>query len=290
MNTPGGTTNARPLLAIAASAVLIVSFFLPWVTWGSFSGSLASSFSREMATGQGGLTYFLLVGGAATAAIASVLRAAGGASRGLVLSTAAGFACSLGGFGLFMIDWNNYAGALTYSGYSIGIGVWLGAVAALVGLIVALADQASPGYGATAQQSWSPSPLPPQPQQATNWQSPALVQALQPAGAWNAGGVGRISYVEAGRPNSLVVRPGQQVMIGRVVTAGVRLSDPKVSREHATITFSGGIWLVRDLGATNPTRLLDASGSAQTVNGEIRIASGQLLIGEGLVTLFPAGS
>jgi hypothetical protein len=283
VNAAGGTTNARPLFAIAAAAVLIGSFFLPWVTWGSVSGSLASSFSREMSTGQGWLTYSLLVGGAVVAAIASVLRAGNGrTSGGLALWTAAGFAASLGGFALFMVAWDNYAGALTYSGYSIGVGVWVAAVAAVAGLIVALVDRAGAVQDASTRQPWSAAPSP-QPGPAANWQSAGPTQAASPA-------AGRISYVDAGRPNSLVVSAGQQVMIGRGVTAGVRLSDPKVSREHATITFSGGSWLVRDLGATNPTRLLDASGSAQTVNGEIRITSGQLLIGEGLVTLFPAGS
>jgi pSer/pThr/pTyr-binding forkhead associated (FHA) protein len=86
------------------------------------------------------------------------------------------------------------------------------------------------------------------------------------------------------------VNVGEQVMVGRDVDARVRLSDPKVSRRHVMILWSGAGWSVRDLGATNPTRLLGASGTAQPVVGEIRIASGQLLVGDVLVTLFPAGS
>jgi FHA domain len=283
MNASGGSNSARPLLAIAAAAVLIGSFFLPWVTWGSYSGSLASSFSREMSTGQGWLTYSLLVGGAVVAAIASVLRAGnGGTSRGLAAWAAAGFAASLGGFALFMVAWDNYAGALTYSGYSIGVGVWIGAIAAVLGLIVAFADRAGARQGASVGQPWSAA-LSPKPELVTNWPGAGPTQTASPT-------VGRISYVEGGRPLSLVLKPGQQVIIGRGATAGIRLSDAKVSREHALIAWSGSDWVVRDLKATNPTSLLGASGTAQPIMGEARMSSGQLLIGEVLVTLFPAGS
>jgi hypothetical protein len=56
------------------------------------------------------------------------------------------------------------------------------------------------------------------------------------------------------------------------------------------VAWLGNGWSVRDLGATNPTRLLGASGTAQPIVGEVHIASGQLLVGDVLVTLFPAGA
>ena len=59
------------------------------------------------------------------------------------------------------------------------------------------------------------------------------------------------------------------------------------------ISRSGNDWVVRDMGATNPTRLIGAGGGAgggggQAIQGEVRVPSGQLLIGDVLVTLYPA--
>jgi len=79
-------------------------------------------------------------------------------------------------------------------------------------------------------------------------------------------------------------------MVGRDAQARIRLSDSHVSRRHAMVGWNGDTWIVRDLGATNATRLLAASGAAQAIQGEVRVRSGQLLIGEVLLTLFPAGS
>jgi hypothetical protein len=55
------------------------------------------------------------------------------------------------------------------------------------------------------------------------------------------------------------------------------------------ISRSGNDWVVRDLGATNSTRLIGAGGGGgQAIQGEVRVPSGQLLIGDVLVTLYPA--
>jgi hypothetical protein len=289
MNTGPGRGNLPAMISLVAAIAILVSMVLPWVQ----QGSLAPSYSYlDVMSGKtviqvGWLTAGLLVVGAllaAGAAGSSLLTAAPG--TGAAKIAVAGFTAALGGFGLWFVLWGKVDQMYGWAGVQIGIGVLAGVAAALVGLLASIADLRSmpaPGVISAPAGGWSASPDAAQPQAAFGRPGIAPTQARSSAG-------GRISYVDAGRPNSIVVNAGQQVMIGRGAAAGVRLSDPKVSREHAIITFSGGSWLVRDLGATNATRLLDASGSAQTVNGEIRIASGQLLIGEGLVTLFPAGS
>jgi hypothetical protein len=277
------------MTSLVAALGILVSMVLPWVQ----QGSLAPSYSfLDVMSGKtviqvGWLTAGLLVAGA--------LLAAGGAGSRLLNATpgtatakiaVAGFAAALGGFGLWFVLWGKVDQMYGWAGVQIGFGVLVGIAAAFVGLVASVADlRSQPGVGAKspAGGQWVMSPAATQQQAPFGWQAPVPTQAAPSAS-------GRISYVEAGRPNSLVVGTGQQVMIGRGATAGIRLTDPKVSREHATITFSGGGWLVRDLVATNPTRLLGTSGSAQVINGEIRIASGQLLIGEVLVTLFPVGS
>jgi hypothetical protein len=53
---------------------------------------------------------------------------------------------------------------------------------------------------------------------------------------------------------------------------------------------AGGIWVVQDLGSMNTTRLVDVSGQAQDLRGEVRIASGRLLVGDTIVILLAAGT
>jgi pSer/pThr/pTyr-binding forkhead associated (FHA) protein len=87
---------------------------------------------------------------------------------------------------------------------------------------------------------------------------------------------------------SIAVRIGEQVIVGRDVKADVRLADARVSRKHVALTWEGNGWTIRDLGATTPTLLLDPSGSSKELLGVSSVPSGQLLVGDVLVTLFPA--
>jgi len=60
-----------------------------------------------------------------------------------------------------------------------------------------------------------------------------------------------------------------------------------VSPRHATIERRGDEWAVQDVDAINPTRLIDAWGMSRTVRGETTISSGQIGVGDVLVTLYP---
>jgi hypothetical protein len=109
-----------------------------------------------------------------------------------------------------------------------------------------------------------------------------------PAGVMAAAaGAGRVVVVESGRSTAVVVGLGQSVFLGRDAGCAIRLSDPRASRRPALIERMTGGWVVRDLGATNPTRLLQASGTAREVGPGVRVVSGQLLVGDVLVTLYP---
>jgi hypothetical protein len=289
MNPGNGSAKTRPLVGVAAALVLIVSFFLPWLTWsGLASYSLVDIVSKS--AGGGWLTIMLLVGGAILAVVGSGAKAAGATvSRTPAALWVVGFGSALGGFALYLIDLSNYTNTTTYYGYSYstglgaGFGVWLGIAATVVGLVVGLIELVAPPA------AWSPVQAPVQ--TIPTWQNPVAAQSYSPS-AGNAAPsmAGRLTYIEAGHPKAVVVNPGEQVMIGRDPGARVHLSDPKVSRQHALVTWSGGQWVVRDLGATNPTRVIGASGVAQPLAGEMRIASGQMLVGDVLITLFPAGA
>lgn len=44
-----------------------------------------------------------------------------------------------------------------------------------------------------------------------------------------------------------------RMLIGRSPVCGLRLDDPHISAEHATLTWTGGYWEIKDLGSRNGT-------------------------------------
>jgi hypothetical protein len=144
----------------------------------------------------------------------------------------------------------------------------------------------------------APAQQPPAQPEAPITPMPALASSLAQAGfsptfgqsearPTQTVGPARMTYTEGGRQISVLVTPGRRLTIGRDPSAEIHLSDPRVSRRHATLERRDGKWFVTDLMATNSTRLLDANGEFQTIYGQVSIVSGQLLIGDVLVTLLP---
>jgi hypothetical protein len=56
-----------------------------------------------------------------------------------------------------------------------------------------------------------------------------------------------------GNPAERISITRQPVVIGRMATSGVVLSDPNVSRRHAELRKDGDDWVLADLGSTNGT-------------------------------------
>lgn len=56
-----------------------------------------------------------------------------------------------------------------------------------------------------------------------------------------------------GKPAERISITRQPVVIGRMATSGVVLSDPNVSRRHAELRKDGDRWVLVDLGSTNGT-------------------------------------
>jgi len=102
-----------------------------------------------------------------------------------------------------------------------------------------------------------------------------------------ASGTGRLVVAEGGRSSTFDVAAGQSLVVGRGAEANVRLSDPRASRQHLTVTLTPSGWLLRDLGSTNPSRVLESSGRARDLRGETTISGGQVLIGDALITFYP---
>jgi len=78
--------------------------------------------------------------------------------------------------------------------------------------------------------------------------------------------------------------PGPVVTIGRVSDNSIVIDDPQVSRHHASLTFEGGQWVLRDLGSTNGTTLNGKPVTAPAVvhDGDV-IGLGEVMVGVQLV-------
>jgi hypothetical protein len=108
----------------------------------------------------------------------------------------------------------------------------------------------------------------------------------EPASSTGAPSPGHLVVLEAGRPTTLTVEPGKRLLVGRDPDAEIRVSDRRVSERHATIERRGDGWAVQDIDAMNPTRLIDGWGTNRQVRGETTISSGQLVLGDVLITLY----
>jgi hypothetical protein len=74
-------------------------------------------------------------------------------------------------------------------------------------------------------------------------------------------------------------------LLGRAADNAICLDDPLVSAHHARLSFSGGQWLVEDLGSRNGTLVNDLR-----VESPIALASGDILTLGGLSLRFEFGA
>jgi hypothetical protein len=286
---------------IGAAGLLIVSFLLPWFQGRGAAASESSSWIHLLLN-SGWLGAFeadLITFGSILAligALAGLLRVRREVSLALAAAAVGGFVASaLGAIwtltesGNAAFFWGSWGGTIDR-----GAGLWLFLAAAVVGAAAGLVGFILPASRASDSRSLESSKgpvaagaLPPLLRYGDVRHAP--VSGTGVAAGVAAGPAGRISVVEAGRSSSRSVGEGERVIVGRDLGADIRVADAKVNRRHAMIEWSAGGWIVRDLAATNPTRVLDASGGAQILTGQIRIASGQLVMGDVVITLHLTG-
>ena len=84
-----------------------------------------------------------------------------------------------------------------------------------------------------------------------------------------------LELVVNGEPVRAVLRPGEVLLVGRDPACQVVVDDRSVSRRHAEISWSGGGWVIRDLGSRNGIHLDgERTDTIRVTNGaEIRIGS-----------------
>jgi pSer/pThr/pTyr-binding forkhead associated (FHA) protein len=88
--------------------------------------------------------------------------------------------------------------------------------------------------------------------------TPATVQQPQPAAAdvpRTMPSPAALPTVSVGATGRDVVLQGSSVVVGRLATSGIRLSDANVSREHAAFVREADGWAIEDLASTNGTLL-----------------------------------
>jgi pSer/pThr/pTyr-binding forkhead associated (FHA) protein len=100
-------------------------------------------------------------------------------------------------------------------------------------------------------------------------------------------GSGSLMVVEASGRRTFVAAPGDRFGVGSDPSATIRIVDPGVSRYHALIIRDGPGWLVSSLDPANPIRVLDETGRAHPVLGELGLRSGTLLAGAAQVLVYP---
>ncbi len=290
-----GTVRISPLISVTAILVLLVfiASFLPWFRAGgeSLKGTDLPGPGNTgflLADGTIGITEgvaTLLLSVVSAAGMVVALVGVGSARRigNLVCAVALGLAAAVG-----IVAWVQIQRAISEDGvpgYSVGWGLMLCAVAATAGAAVALISLASQP-GSSSEDSFARGgPVqnniylgPP-----TNASAPTEFQgATVPA-------KGRVGLMEYGRPmGDVSVQAGHATVVGRDSSAHVRLNDPKASRRHLELRLESDGWIVRDLGATNPASIISADGSRPMArNSSTRMQSGQLAIGEAVITLYP---
>jgi pSer/pThr/pTyr-binding forkhead associated (FHA) protein len=93
--------------------------------------------------------------------------------------------------------------------------------------------------------------------------------------------------VHAGGSTTLTVAPGQRLLVGRNPGAAIVVTDPAIGPNHALIERRGPGWLVTSLDPTNPTLILDSTGRAQPIEGQLGLRAGELLVGGCQILLYP---
>ena len=297
----GDGTSPRARLPIVATVLALcvgITFLLPWVTFDAFGISVSLSDIFGASDWIGRLWADLVVIGCLVALISALFDAFLRLGRRAAIAEALGFGAGGAGTVIGMASrFDSYVG-------DPGFGAWLCLLVAVAGVIAAVVRLASPKaftpggppYATAhfappfAQQypgGWAPPypstpyvapvpSMPPAPVSETAGQAPDL-----------SGSPGTLVVLVAGQTTTRMVRPGELLVVGRDPNSGIVLADPRVSPRHASIERREPGWLVRGLDVANPTWLLDATGRAQPIKGELGLRSGELLIGGAQVRLYP---
>lgn len=288
------------LVAAALALAVIVGSFLPWASASVFG---ISDTVRGTEFPRGEVNDFLLANGTlglnegvATLLLGLLALAAIGASFMVRELRAAVWGVAAGAFALAsavaIVDLIQTQRLLADYDGGPSWGLWMTAVVAILGTLFSLGSF----VGMSSRGSFAAAPWG-MPQVVIQNHASAQMGHDQYAGGPTVGGAGaryatssaRIGVIESGRPLPDVQVSGRDVLIvGRDASANIRISDSRASRRHLEIRIDGSTWIVRDLGAMNPARILSSRGEERQVQGgTTRLEHGQIAVGDSIITLYP---
>lgn len=276
-------------LAWLAAFALLASIFLPAevTSFGTISFyQSVTSHTGQQTTIEWLLSMLLLVGAAAAIVALTTQALEPGLEEAAGWAAFAGFAAALGSEVLWAIDLFTHFHQLGFIGASLGSGVWVGSIAAWLGLGASL-YVAGAAHRARLPQ---PPPLPDYPLPGIYADGSEISDLPAAAMAAPVGAVARLSFVHNGKPMDVVVEAGERIIIGSADVADVRLPDPRVSPQQAMLEWRDGRWIVTDLTPGNPMDLVDSSGRSRRIYGRAIVGSGRLLIGDVGLTLHAGGT
>ena len=300
----GTPPRARlPIVATVLALCVVTTFPLPWVTFDAFGISVSLSDMFGASDWIGRLWADLVVLGFLLALISAFFDAFLRLGRRAAMAEALGFGAVGAGTVIGMASrFDSYVG-------DPGFGAWLCLLVAAAGVITAVVRFAGPNAFTSTVPPYAPAhyappfapqhpgagspPYPSTPSGSTPYVAP--VPSVPPAPVSEtagqapdlSGAPGTLVVLVAGQTTTRTVKPGELLVVGRDPSSSIVLADPWVSPRHASIERRGPGWLVRGLDVANPTWLLDATGRAQPIRGELGLRSGELLIGGAQVRLYP---
>jgi hypothetical protein len=193
-------------------------------------------------------------------------------------------------------------GFITFSFFSLIVGlVWsivglgllllVGTMFGIAATVACVVELISSINGSSQRAGgWSPGYAAPAPPVVIYNQNMAQVGDHYSGNAVHLSGA-QVSVIDAGRPQPPIpLQVGSRLVVGRGPDADIRLSDPRVSRHHLAISVDGQGYRLADLNSTNPARIIAGGRQGQMLSGgQTLLASGQVVIGESIITLYPMG-
>lgn len=292
MNVRLGNGPAAPatsflnILAVGFGLLIVVGSFGTWASADLGFGSLSATgveFPKNNSDGvfllahdtigmkEGIATILLAVVGVALL-VAGIFAGPSRLALGLVSTTCFGLASAVA-----ITDWitvQTFSDPLFDIGFDVGWGVYVAAFSAVAatGLSLAAALMTGPTSSGARRNHFQDG-------------------QVRRQDTWGAEqGTARIGVLEGGRRRpDFAVRPGRTVTIGRAANSDIQLQDRHVGHQQLVVAFEHGSWSVRDVGRTNHARVLRPGVSPVMLDGHPArpMSSGQLAIGDVVITLFP---
>jgi hypothetical protein len=117
-------------------------------------------------------------------------------------------------------------------------------------------------------------------------QAPEAAPTSNPVPAASPADAGSVVVVEPSGSRAIPVAMGEQISIGSDPGSRIVVVDPRVPPACAVVVRTGPGWLVAS-NPSNPIRILDETGRARPVLGELGLVSGTLLAGTTQILLQP---